>query len=204
MDHPRWNARGDYFENCNCAVLCPCLLSKARAQPTEGHCGVPLAFHLEEGRYADTRLDDLNVVIVFFTPGPMGEGNWTFAAYLDERADVVQRTALEAIFTGAAGGPLGRIRRLITRNLGVKSLPISYSIDGNTRRVTIPDVLEMNVEGITGANRTEPAWLDNVQHPVNSRLAAAQGTATTYRDHGFTWDNTGKNGHYAPFDWKGP
>ena len=35
-------------------------------------------------------------------------------------------------------------------------------------------------------------------------LALARGTASTYSDHGMTWDNTGKNGHYAPFEWSWP
>ena len=45
---------------------------------------------------------------------------------------------------------------------------------------------------------------DNVNHPVSSRLAAARATRGTYRDHGFAWDNTGRNGHYSSFVWTGP
>ena len=93
---------------------------------------------------------------------------------------------------------------LISTNLGAKFVPITYTMEGKTRRVTIPDVLEMNIEGVAGANREEPAYLDNVAHPVSTRLATAKGTGTTYRDHGMTWDNTGRNGHYAPFRWQGP
>jgi hypothetical protein len=26
----------------------------------------------------------------------------------------------------------------------------------------------------------------------------------TYRDHGFAWNNTGRNGHYSTFVWSGP
>jgi hypothetical protein len=35
------------------------------------------------------------------TSGPMSEGNWSVAVYVDERADEQQRAALEQIFTGA-------------------------------------------------------------------------------------------------------
>ena len=48
------------------------------------------------------------------------------------------------------------------------------------------------------------SWIDNVRHPVSSRLAAARATRMTYRDHGFAWNNTGRNGHYAAFVWSGP
>lgn len=199
-----WSVQGDYFENCNCQILCPCLLSQSRAMPTEGHCDVPLAFHIDSGRHGETRLDGLNVVVVYFTPGAMAEGNWTLALYLDDRVTPDQRAALAAIFSGEAGGPLARVRRLVTTQLETKTAPIAYERDGRTRRVTIPDILELAVEGIGGRERDEPVWLDNVTHPVNSRLAAARGTGTTYRDHGFVWDNTGRNGHYAGFAWHGP
>jgi len=31
---PAWRISGEYFESCNCEVLCPCLLSRAQARPT--------------------------------------------------------------------------------------------------------------------------------------------------------------------------
>ena len=62
----------------------------------------------------------------------------------------------------------------------------------------IPGLIDMNVEAITGAD-DEIVWLENVFHPVARRLSAARGTATSIRDHGFSWDNTGRNGHFAPF-----
>jgi hypothetical protein len=29
VTQPKWQLSGDYFENCNCSVVCPCLVSKA-------------------------------------------------------------------------------------------------------------------------------------------------------------------------------
>jgi hypothetical protein len=46
--------------------------------------------------------------------------------------------------------------------------------------------------------------LKSTGHPVNTDLYLAKGTASTYTDHGMTWDNTDRNGHYAPFDWHWP
>ena len=39
---PHWTLAGEYFESCNCEILCPCLLLGAR--PTEGHCDVERDF----------------------------------------------------------------------------------------------------------------------------------------------------------------
>src|SRR5262249_5409335 len=52
-DQVQWQLSGDYFENCSCSVVCPCLVSKAAplsSKPTEGVCNVPLVFHIESGR----------------------------------------------------------------------------------------------------------------------------------------------------------
>ena len=57
---PAWSLRGEYFENCNCKVVCPCLLSPAApltSSPTEGACEVAFAFHLDQGTFGETTLD---------------------------------------------------------------------------------------------------------------------------------------------------
>src|ERR1043165_7135422 len=57
-DQTQWHFSGDYFENCSCTVVCPCLVSTAApltARPTEGVCNVPLIFHIETGRYGETK-----------------------------------------------------------------------------------------------------------------------------------------------------
>ena len=48
----QWQLSGDYFENCNCNVVCPCLVSKnapLTARPTEGECNVALIFDIDTG-----------------------------------------------------------------------------------------------------------------------------------------------------------
>ena len=60
----QWQLSGDYFENCSCNVVCPCLVSKAApltSKPTEGVCNVPLVFHIESGRYDGIALDGPSV-----------------------------------------------------------------------------------------------------------------------------------------------
>ena len=132
----KWQLTGDYFENCNCDVVCPCLVSRSApltARPTQGACDVALLFHIDKGTYDQVSLDGLNVALVAHAPGPMGNGNWSVAAYIDERADEKQTAALGAIFTGAVGGPMAHFAPLIAKNLGVKKVPITYSIKGKTR-----------------------------------------------------------------------
>jgi hypothetical protein len=204
-DQVQWQLSGDYFENCNCSVVCPCLVSSAApltARPTEGVCDVALVFHIDTGRYGDTALDGLNVALAVHTPGPMGQGDWTVGAYIDQRADARQTEALGAIFTGAAGGPMAMFAPLIATNLGAKKLPITYRVEGKKRSAEIPDILHMSVEPLPTMHPGGEIWA-SVGHPVSpDKLAlAVGGPGNTYADHGMRWDNSGKNGHYAPINW---
>jgi hypothetical protein len=196
----RWTLDGDYFENCSCDILCPCLLSHAQAAPTNGECNGALAFHVDKGSCDSVDLSGLNAAVLFSAKGPMANGNWTVALYLDEKASDPQRDALLRIFSGSLGGPPAAIAALAGKNLGAKSVPMRYTLDRKTRSFQIPGLIDMNVEAIPGAD-DEVVWIENVAHPVARRLSAARGTSTSIRDHGFSWDNTGRNGHFAPFRW---
>ncbi|MCP3383932.1 DUF1326 domain-containing protein [Bradyrhizobium sp. CCGUVB4N] len=200
-----WNLSGDYFENCSCSIVCPCLVSAGpplTARPTEGFCNVPLVFHIESGRYGETTLDGLNVFVVLHSPGIMADGNWSQATYVDERADDRQTEALAAIFGGTAGGPMAAFTPLISKNLGVKKAPITFRIDGKTRSAEIPGILHMSVDPLPTMHPSGEMWA-NIGHPVSpDRMVMAVGaTDNTYSDHGMRWDNSGRNGLYAPIQW---
>ena len=200
-----WQLTGDYFENCTCDVVCPCLASSAApltARPTQGVCDVVLAFHIDTGTYGEVRLDGLNVVLAAHAPGPMANGNWALAAYIDERADDAQTAALGAIFAGAEGGPMAAFAPLIGQQLGVKKVPIHYAIQGSSRSVDIPGIAQMGVGPIPTLHPSGEVWT-TLGHPVApDRIALAVGhSGSVFTDLGMRWDNSGRNGHYAPISW---
>ena len=101
-----WAASGLLFENCSCQLLCPAHVSFKNTcdhDRCRGYWGI----HIAEGHYGDVTLNDLNLVIVYDAPVRMYSGDWQEMFYVDERATGAQRQALEAIFSGQAGG-LGR------------------------------------------------------------------------------------------------
>jgi hypothetical protein len=165
-------------------------------------CDVALIFHIENGAYDNVLIDGLNVALVVHTLGPMGEGNWSLGAYIDQRADDEQTNALGAIFTGAAGGPIAQLAPLIGKNLGARKVPITYRIDGKRRSAEIPNILHMAVDPLPTAHPSGEMWA-NIGHPVSSdKIAFAVGApGNTFSDHGMRWDNSGKNGLYAPIRW---
>jgi hypothetical protein len=201
----RWQLSGDYFENCNCTVVCPCLVSPGApltAQPSQGECHVALVFHIDKGNYGKVSLDGLNVAVVAHTPGPMGNGNWMLAAYIDDRADDQQTAALGAIFSGAEGGPMSAFAPLVGKHLGAKKVAINYVIKGKSRSAEIPGIMHMSVEPLGTLHPSGESWAA-IGHPVApDRLAlAVGGRGSTFADHGMRWDNSGRNGHYAPIRW---
>lgn len=193
---------GDYFENCSCELLCPCLLSRGAADPTDGACKGVIALHLEAGECEGVDLAGGNVAVLFETEGPMANGIWTTGFYFDEAASPEQQAMLQRLFAGEFGGAPALFRAVSQTFLGEKTVPITYRIEGNTRSLEVPGLIEMNIEAVTGQDG-EPTWFENVVHPVASRLAAALGTRTHITDHGRDLDLAGRNGHYAPFRWEG-
>lgn len=200
----RWQITGDYFENCNCNVVCPCTISPNQpmsSRPTEGACEVAFAFHITNGSFSNVTLDGLNVAMIGRTPGPMGEGNWSVALYLDERANEQQRQALAAIFSGSVGGPLSALSPLISTMLGAKAVPITYNVEGKRRSVEIPNIMHLAVHPLPSMDPDNEIWALNA-HPFAPKVALAVGDQhSTWTDYGMSWDNSGKNGHYATINW---
>jgi hypothetical protein len=200
-----WQIRGEYFETCSCDYLCPCIPSNLAARPTEGWCVFAFAQHIDQGRYDNVQLDGLNFVVIGRTPEEMVKGNWTVGVVTDERASPEQQQAIVAIASGQAGGPMATLSGLIGTFAGVESRPISFDKDGMHRSAAIPEMLDQAVEGMLGANGSDPMYVDNVGHPLNTRLAMAHSTGSHVHAFGINWDNTStkNNGHFAPFNWQG-
>jgi hypothetical protein len=200
-----WQIRGEYFETCSCDYLCPCPTSNLTARPTQGWCTFAFVQHIEQGNYNGVQLDGLNFAIIGRTPEEMAKGNWTVGVVADSRASKDQHEAIVAIASGQAGGPMAPLGGLISNFAGVESRPITFDKDGLRRAASIPELLDQALEGMAGANGAEPIYLDNVGHPVSTRLALAHGARSHLHAFGIDWDNTsGKNnGHFASFNWQG-
>src|SRR5260370_30966410 len=104
-DQVPWHLSGDYFENCNCSIVCPCLVSAVApltSRPTEGFCNVPLIFHIESGRYGHIPLDGLNVLVILHAPAIMADGDWSVATCVDQPPADGHTHPIHAIFCGTA------------------------------------------------------------------------------------------------------
>ncbi|HEV8636106.1 MAG TPA: DUF1326 domain-containing protein [Chloroflexota bacterium] len=203
MPNPQWQINGEYFEACSCDYVCPCPTSGLTARPTKGYCDAGLVFRVERGRYGNTTLDGVSFAVLLHTPGPMIEGNWTVGLVVDDQASAEQRDAIAAIASGQAGGPMAALGPLVGTMGGVEAKPIRIASDGLRRSVSVPGVLDIAIEGVAGANQTDPIYLDNVGHPAATRLALAKASRSHLHAFGIDWDDDSgrNNGHLAPFSW---
>ncbi len=204
MSNASWQISGQYMETCNCDFLCPCPTSGLSARPTQGHCDFAMVFHIENGDFRGTRLDDVNFALIGHTPTVMGEGNWSLGVIVDERADPEQHQAVTTIASGQAGGPPAVVAPLIGNFWGVETGSFRVEFEGMRASVSIDGMLDQAVEGVPGANPEELQYLDNTPHPAAPRLGLAHATRSHLHAFGLNWDEeTGRNnGHVAPFSWQ--
>jgi hypothetical protein len=195
-----WQLKGTYFETCNCAVACPCVMLSA---PTEGECQVLVAWHVEQGKDGGVDLAGLNVAIAIHSPGHMLQTKWRAALYLDERASAAQKDALTRIFAGQAGGHPEVLASFIGDVLGVASVPIDYQAAGRKRSLSIPKIADAEIEAIEGQGGGEVTISG---HPLcvapGQPAVVAKSKRLEYSDHQQTWSITERNGFYSPFAYQ--
>src|SRR5205823_5947711 len=126
-DIPEWRVSGDWFDVCKCSIPCPCTFAQA---PSDGDCEGILAWHIRAGHFGDVGLDGLSLVGLGTFDGNIWEGaKADMALFVDERAEDRQREALQAIWSGQAGGWPGEFAAMIGNMRGMEFAQINFSID---------------------------------------------------------------------------
>lgn len=210
-DVPMWRLKGDWFDVCKCNIPCPCTFAQP---PTDNTCEGILAWHINEGNYGDVNLSDLSVVALGSFVGNIWAGNATdsyMALYIDDRADDSQKEAIQAIWSGQAGGWMAGFAQLVQEMRGIESAKIDFKVedDLSSWRVEIPGVLKGEAEALAGPTTPEGARVQ-VHNPGGSEVGPGQvatwGVATIDRadGFGFKWERSGKSSKHFPFDWSGP
>lgn len=72
---------------------------------------------------------------------------------------------------------------------------------GKRQWLTIPEYVELEIEGIKGSDINEDILVTNPAFTVSPGfdLVVDQSKNHHYRDHGIEWDSSGKNGFYSKF-----
>jgi len=198
-----WQLQGTYLENCSCDMVCPCTTSGLSMPADYERCRVVLAFHVDSGAVDGVDVSNLTVAVVADTPQQMTDGNWRVGLFMDAGASPEQAEKLGAVFGGQLGGPMAMLAPLIGEMLGMEIVPIEYTDDDRRHRVGIGDAVDIEIEDFVppGNPGGEVSKLTGMFHPANSTLTIARATAGRVDAFGLQFDNTGQNGHSAPFSW---
>jgi len=98
---------------------------------------------------------------------------------------------------------MGMFAPLVGKVLGVKAVPIAYRSEGRRRSVEIPGVMSMAVRPVPSAMGEDAEMVAANAHPFapDGVVMAVGEAGSTWADYGLRWDNSGKNGLYAPIRW---
>jgi hypothetical protein len=205
MAAPAWHVEGQYYENCSCDYVCPCVLSQMMVKPSQGWCTFAMAFRIDRGSYGGLPLDGLGFMILGHTPEEMGKGNWSVGVIVDERASPAQRDAITGIASGSAGGPMAALGGLVGKFLGVESAPIVFDRKGEAWSANAGNAVHIEGEGARGLDpNAPPLQLANTGHPAANAFFLARTHDSRVAALGLSWsDKAGRNNaQYAPFSWR--
>ena len=198
----KWSITGTYFEACNCEAACQCVFL---SPPDVDECTILVGWHIDSGTIGDVSLDGFNVALAIHSPGHMMQVQWRVALYLDERASQAQGDALTQIFAGQAGGHFAVVGGHIGEVLGVKRAAIEYQAEGKRRSLRIPDIAEVEIEGLEGGGGADVKISGNPFGIVPGEpMVVGRSTHFSYHDHGMDWEISSKNGFYSSFAYEGP
>jgi len=211
---PEWHIVGDWFDNCSCAIACPCTFAQA---PDNNFCESVLFWHITKGRYGDTVLDDLAFVRIGRWDGDLWAGKVKGKAgiFIDDRADDAQAEAFSAILGGRAGGFPAKVNALFTGGrevVGVERAKIAFEITSDQSRwgVDIAGKVKAWAEALTGPTSNPGEYPRLANAPGSETGPGPQlvtwGTSTVCEVDAFGFDfSWGVNSaKHIPFDWTGP
>jgi hypothetical protein len=213
-DIPKWHVAGDWFDNCSCAVACPCTFAQA---PDNGYCESVLFWYIRRGRYGDVDLSGLSFVRVGRWEGDLWAGKVKGVAgvFVDERADPRQAEALPLIFGGRVGGFPAQVAALFTegrQQVGVERARITFEIAPDCAHwgVEIAGKVKAWAKALTGPTSLPGKYPQLMNAPgcetgPGPQLATwGKSTVCTVEAFDFKWHWTTNSSKHIPFDWTGP
>ncbi len=200
----KWHINGELILNCNCTVFCPCVVSLGKHPPTEGFCQAWAGVRIDDGKSGRTNLSGLNVALLLDIPSSMARGNWTVAAYIDERASDTAFKKLTNIFSGHARGTTGLFSILVGTFLGAERASVAYETEGERRRLTVPKKIIGEVEPIQGKKPGDHVQVTNTEYWMGPDITIAQATQSRVRAFGRVWDFAGRSAEICQIEWAGP
>ena len=195
-----WHIKGELALSCNCTVFCPCVLSLGQHAPTEGYCQTWAGVRIDNGRFGDVDLSGLKFGFMADIPGRLARGNWTMALLVDDKATAQAVKALTWIMTGRAGGSTGLLKILAGSFLGVRQIPITYEIRGETRIIQMEKIIDGALTPVKGKDQGSVV-IRNSEYWIAPDVTVARAEKSRFRLFGRNWNFEGRSAEICRLDW---
>lgn len=170
----KWEFEADYFTYCNCDWGCPCNFN---ARPTQGNCQGVGAWKIGRGRFGATSLAGVTFAASYFFPGFIEHGNGIRRLYIDRRANLEQRDAIDAIGNGREGGGIFELfAKLTSKTYPNLVANIEFRVKGPTAYLRIDDVLEAESEALSYPDGAKIFPTFTLPHGIEFKQALATNT----------------------------
>lgn len=149
-----WSLSGIYFAPCSCDVGCPCALGEMDGD--QGWCSGVLLFDIRSGEVDGVDVGGTRAAIVADWPRGFLAGEGKGRVYFDGGVSDEQRSALEPVLTGQAGGSLEPIGALVPTWLPAEQASVEIQNGGDETRATVGDVGEAVIKPLKNEETGEP------------------------------------------------
>jgi hypothetical protein len=196
----QWHIKGELALSCNCTIFCPCVLSLGQHAPTEGYCQTWAAVRIDDGRFGEVDLSGIIFGFMADIPGRLARGNWTMALFVDDKASAQAVKALTWIMTGRAGGSTGLLKILGGSFLGVRQIPITYDMAGETRVIKMEKIVDGAITPVKGKDKGN-VMIRNSEYWIGPDVTVARADKSRLRLFGRNWNFEGRSAELCMIDW---
>jgi hypothetical protein len=198
-----WQARGSYFEGCNCEAICPCrsVRSAPGGPSTYGECFGALSWHVLDGHADGVDLTDLLVVMTpRYFDRVQPSTRWEVVLYVDERADDAQFDALGNIFLGRAGGTVAaQYGPAIGEVHAVRRARIEVEHTAARKRIGVAGYITLEAEDPASEPGEVACGIPGLDHPGTELF----NDVARSEDPALRWEVVGRGASFATdFDYR--
>jgi hypothetical protein len=199
-----WKLEGDFYENCSCDAICPCVWSNLAHKATrDDYCRFALAFDIDKGEIDGVDLSGQSFVMIGDAPPNMADGNWRLGVLVADGANAEQVGKLGEVLSGALGGPPAALGPLLGEFLGIEQAPISIESDGKKHHIKVADQVDYVGERVTIESGEQVTLTNIVTHPTGPTIGIAPVSNSKVSSFGIDFSGQDLSGFAHRFAWKG-
>jgi hypothetical protein len=195
-----YHIEGAILESCSCRAPCPCWIG---ADPDGDSCQAFNAYHIVSGDIDGVKVAGCDFIRVLDIPGKLlATESWRQVFVVDLRASEEQVASIVAAYTGALGGPLADLARLVGVTLGVERAAISFEITQGAGSLRAGRLVSVALAPFVGADGTVTTLHDSLMSTLPrapAYIARAEHHDVSLEKYGFEWAFRGRSAIHSDY-----